>query len=623
MTATQGQLAGLSRFIIRTPSWYASVTFALVVAALTGVVAFDATYFLEDAWQGLFFIGLPTVAAGLLTATIDQRLGGRLTHDRATLLALTCELLVVGVLVLAGLLVFVSSLGQPFVFDALIVALAAIFALRLLVIMTLSRRSVFLAVVPSSVQTVAAAVLLFVYSGAIEYFSFGGAVTRRVLARTDEAPAELAYSVVPIDFALLGAMCLLHGIAVWGFLTVIDIPWRRSLGVSVFDFVRGFLGHLTEGSHELETFFEQLGEEAVVPVTVCSIRRPNGTEKARFVLPMLHPGPMGDIGGGSLPIRIAEQANGLGFPPHATAGHDFNLVSDREVGTICDTALTAFNRIEYGTTASQSVRLAEGEATLTGQRIGDDALMVGTFAPACSDDVSYSVGLAARAAARGSGLDNVLVVDAHNCNDGLSGEDLGHVVPGSQRSFEFIGGAERLGDRLAGATSSELQVGVAWDETDWTPEDGIGPLGVRVAVFEVADQRTAYVLIDGNNMEPGLRERIVAGLDGVDRVEVMTSDTHVVNTVEAENQVGQNLPSDELLAMIDDLVTEAIADVEPVEAGMATESATVTVFGNDRTETLASHANAVVSMGPALAIAVVLGVLSMSVLLFLFASTFP
>jgi putative membrane protein len=75
--------------------------------------------------------------------------------------------------------------------------------------------------------------------------------------------------------------------------------------------------------------------------------------------------------------------------------------------------------------------------------------------------------------------------------------------------------------------------------------------------------------------------------------------------------------------MIDDLVTEAIADVEPVEAGMATESATVTVFGNDRTETLASHANAVVSMGPALAIAVVLGVLSMSVLLFLFASTFP
>jgi putative membrane protein len=621
MTATQGDLAGLSRFIIRTPSWYASVTFVLVVAAVAGVVAFDETYLFEDAWQGLFFIGLPTVVAGLTTATIDQRLGGRLTHDQATLLALTCEILVVAVLLSAGALSFVSTLGQPFVFDALIVALAAIFALRLLVIMTLSRRSVLVAGVPASVQTLAAAVLLFVYSGAIEYFSIGGEMTREVLERTDQAPAELAHSFVPIDFALLGAMCLLHGLAVWGFLTVIDIPWRRSLGVSVFDFVRGFLGHLTEGTRELESFFEQFGEEAVVPVTVCSIRRPGGREKARFVLPMLHPGPMGDIGGGSLPIRIAEQADGVGFPPHATAGHDFNLVSDREVATICDTARTAHNRIEYGSTASRSVRLTEGEATLTGQRIGGDALMIGTFAPAPSDDVMYSVGLAARAAARGSDLENVLVVDAHNCNDGLTGEDLGHVVPGSRRSFDLIDGAERLGQRLAAAESGDLRVGVAWDETPWEPADGVGPLGVRVAVFEVAGERTAYVLIDGNNMEPGLRERIVGALDGIDRAEVMTTDTHVVNTVDAENQVGQHLSSDALVDLVVDLVDEAVADVEPVEAGMATESARVTVFGNDRTETLASHANAVVAMGPALAVAVVLGVLSMSVLLFLFASS--
>jgi putative membrane protein len=103
----------------------------------------------------------------------------------------------------------------------------------------------------------------------------------------------------------------------------------------------------------------------------------------------------------------------------------------------------------------------------------------------------------------------------------------------------------------------------------------------------------------------------------------MTSDTHVVNTVDAENQVGQNLPGDELVALVADLVDEAVADLEPVEAGMATEEAEVTIFGNDRTETLASHANAVVSMGGALAVAVIVGVLSMSVLLFLVASSLP
>jgi len=623
MTATQGRLAGLSRYIFRTPSWYSSASFAIVVAGLTGVAVFDSAYLLEDAWQGVFYVGLPTIVASLLTTTIDRGLGGKLTPDRATLLALTCELLVVLVLLLAGAIAVVGRLGQPFVFDALLVALAAIFALRLLVIVTVSRRSVLVAAVPASVQTVAAAIILFVYSGAMNFFEVGGPFAHRVLARAEAAPPALARSLVPVDFALLGLTCLLHGVAVWGFLTVIDIPWRRSLGVSVLDFVHGFIGHLTEGTRELEAFFEQLGEEAVVPVTVCSFRRPVGAEKARFVLPMLHPGPMGDIGGGSLPTRIAKEAEGLGFPPHATAGHDFNLVTEREVDTVCDAARTAYNRIEFDATGTRSVRVSEGEATLTGQGIGDDAIVVGTFAPNCSDDVMYSVGLTARGAARRAGLDDVLLVDAHNCNDGLTGEDVGHVVPGSRRSFDLIDGAERLGERLAAAESAPLELGVAWDETPWLPREGIGPLGVRVAVFEVPAQRTAYVLIDGNNMEPGLREAIIEAAEGVDRVAVMTSDTHVVNTVDAENQVGQNLPGDELVALVADLVDEAVADLEPVEAGMATEEAEVTIFGNDRTETLASHANAVVSMGGALAVAVIVGVLSMSVLLFLVASSLP
>jgi putative membrane protein len=40
------------------------------------------------------------------------------------------------------------------------------------------------------------------------------------------------------------------------------------------------------------------------------------------------------------------------------------------------------------------------------------------------------------------------------------------------------------------------------------------------------------------------------------------------------------------------------------------------VFGNDRTETLASHANVAVSMGGALAAAVVLSAMAVSVLVF-------
>ncbi|WP_420181894.1 DUF2070 family protein [Haloarcula sp. KBTZ06] len=616
MTATQGNLASLSRFIFRAPTWYTSLAFALVIAAMTGIVAFDSRFILDDAWQGVFLIGLPTSIASAVTPWVDRQLGGQLTPNRATLLAVICELITIAMLTVAGVIaIFTVRLGQNFVFDVLLVALASIFAFRLLILMAVSRHSLLKAAIPASVQTVTAAVLLAIYSGATA-FILEDPMLREYLSRPEEVPPQVQ-GFIPQDFIILAVICVIYALAVWLFLVVIDQPWRSSLGVSALDFLRGFIGHIAEGTRELEEFFEDIGEEAVVPVTLLSVRRPGGEEKARFVLPMIHPGPMGEIGGGNLPRRVAESADGLAFPPHATAGHDFNLVTEREVDTILSTAETAYQNLEYDDQATAGLRVTEGEATLTGQAFGSDALVVNTYAPGCADDVEYAVGLSAMSEARADGLDDVLLVDAHNCNDGLEGDDLGHVVPGSQRSFDMLHGAGQLGTLLTDAETGQLRCGVAWDRTPWEPEEGIGPLGIRVCVFEVNGQRTAYVLIDGNNMEPGLRQRIIDAADGVDMMEVMTSDTHIVNTVEAENQVGQVIPEKEIVALIGDLVDRAVADLEPVEAGMASEQATVTVFGNDRTETLASTANAMVSMGGALAGAFILVVMTISVLIFL------
>jgi len=394
------------------------------------------------------------------------------------------------------------------------------------------------------------------------------------------------------------------------------------MGVSLLDFLRGFVGHVAEGTRELEEFFQDLGEEAIVPVSVLSFRTDSGSEKARFVLPMIHPGPMGEIGGGNFPERVAADSSGLVFPPHATAGHDFNLVTEREVDTILDAAETAADRITYDTAATKSVRVTSGEVSMLGQAFDDDGLLAGTYAPGFADDVEYGVGLSAAAEACTSGLDDVLLIDAHNSNDGLEGPDLGHVTPGSKRAFDMIEAAGVAGGRLSTADRGDLELGIAWDETPWTPAEGIGPLGVRVAVVDVDGHETAYVLVDGNNMEPGLRGELLDALvaEGpVDAAEVLTTDTHVVNTVEADNQVGAAIPWAQLEGLVSDLVAEARDDREPVEAGAETERATVTVFGNDRTEALASHANAVVAMGGAFAVSVTLAAVAVSILIFLFA----
>jgi putative membrane protein len=653
----------LSRFVFRAPSWRTSLAFAILLAGITGVAAFQSEHvaswrgllFLgRDVWEGIFFIGVPTVVAALFTTDVDRLLGGRLSRNHSSLLALVCEIIVVAILTAAAVIAVLTPLGQWFIYDALVVALASIFALRLLVVMAVSRLSLPIAAIPASLQTLTSAVLLFVYTGTLRYLEVGGrlldAYLVSYLARPEHGPVELLL-FQPEHFMLLGILCVLYAVAVYVFLVVVDRPWKQSLGVSVLDFFRGFVGHVAEGSRELEDFFEQMGEKAVVPVTVLSFRRiadeksdstdgettttdggvtdsattAIGEEKAQFVLPMVHPGPMGEIGGGNLPVRIAESVDGLAFPPHATAGHDFNLVTEREVERLVDAAERAADAVEYDRTASETVHEQTGDASMLGQRFGDGALLVNTFSPTFADDIEYGVGLAAATEARTSDLDEILLVDAHNCNNGLEGPDLGHVTPGSQRSFDMIDAARSTGHTLSDATSGPLQVGVAWDRTRWEPADGIGPLGVRVAVTEVetdaAVQTTAYVLIDGNNMEPGLRDRIVDTLRSgegatVDQVEVMTTDTHIVNTVEADNQVGAALDQDELLALVQRLVEDALADREPVAAGLACEHTEVTVFGNDRTETLASHANAAVAMGGALAGAVILAVMAVSVLIF-------
>jgi putative membrane protein len=632
MTATQSDLAGLSRYIFTAPSWYASLGFALAIAAMAGVAAFDSAgssptwrnllILGRDAWQGIFFIGLPTVIASLGTTGVDRFVGGKLTPNRSSLLALLCELILVTFVIGAGIVSLVTPLAQTFVYDALVVALASIFAFRLLVVMAVSQSSLVIAAIPASVQTVVSALFLFVYSGTVRFLEVGGPLSRAYLmpylSRASEAPPEL-WVIGPNHFQLLAVTCVVYAVAVYVFVRIIDRPWQRSLGVSILDFVRGFVGHVAEGSRELEDFFEKLGEEAIVPVTVLSFRRRDGSEKARFVLPMIHPGPMGEIGGGNFPVRVAEHTEGLVFPPHATAGHDFNLVTEREVDSILEAVDAASERLEYATEATRSVRARSGEATMLGQAFGDDALLVSSFAPGFADDVEYGVGLSAAAEARTAGLRDVLLVDAHNSNNGLQGEDLGHVTPGSQRAFDMVTAAERAGQRLSAAPREPLGLGVAWDRTPWDALDGIGPLGVRVAVVTVGDQRTAYVLVDGNNMVPGLRGRVVDAVrehGHVDEAEVMTTDTHIVNTVEADNQVGAAVDHDAFVGLIDDLVAAATEDVEPVSAGLATERATVTVFGNDRTETLASHANAVVAMGGALAGAVILAAMAVSVLIF-------
>jgi putative membrane protein len=126
------------------------------------------------------------------------------------------------------------------------------------------------------------------------------------------------------------------------------------------------------------------------------------------------------------------------------------------------------------------------------------------------------------------------------------------------------------------------------------------------------------VLVDANNMVPNLREIIVSALK-VDEAEVMTTDNHVVNSYGGVNLLGFKADNGVLLKAIIELVDEAQANLEPVRAGMNTQQANgVSVFGSQKTAQLASTVNAIMAMGGALGISVIIAAFAISLLLVIF-----
>ncbi len=169
------------------------------------------------------------------------------------------------------------------------------------------------------------------------------------------------------------------------------------------------------------------------------------------------------------------------------------------------------------------------------------------------------------------------------------------------------------------AKEGRIKVGIA-HKSGFSEDVSVGELGIRVVVTELFNRRNAYILIDGNNMVKGLRERIINSLkvEGIE-AEVMTTDSHAMNKKEAYNYVGMKTKKhDEIINTIKEAVKEAISDLEPVDVGAGTGIAkNVFVFGSHTTAKLLSTANTTIAMGGFLVASVTVAAIALSILAFL------
>jgi putative membrane protein len=564
----------LSRYIFVAPSWPTSI---VIIIALGFLIDGASLRFAQNFhFFGTIAFTLPALCGFLLTGPLVTFSGKHITWNRSALLSLSCTVLGV-IITLTGLVASKSLLPLSYA-----IALGFIFGSRLIVLVAIADYRISRMALPAITQSGAGILLGLIFF---------------------EPPFLLLAFIFHLVF---GAGFIL---LIWA----IERPLQRAFHIHALSFLNTFIAHLTDGSKTMEDFFREIGEEVYIPQVSLFIRR----EQARgiiFTVPNVHPGPMGEIGGGNLPKYLQSAFQDLVMVSHGTATHDFNLVAEEEIEKIVASIRNGKERLFYSGQASRAFRSQSGSVSLLSQVFGSTLLMISTRSPERTEDIDFGIGMAIMAEGHRS-FPHIAFVDAHNCFTG----DISTVQPGTLSALEYQTAASTAITAGPNIDQYPFEAGAAQTILPFTRVQGFGDQGIETLVVRAGGQTTAYVLIDGNNILAGVREVLRDHiLTLVDEAEIMTTDSHVVNTISGKNPVGLNVPPDQIIPYIDRSIRDALADLSPAEsAGDTALCERVIVFGSQRVAQVASTINAMVLFIPPLSIAMLLLAFLLSIVIYL------
>lgn len=550
----------LSRYIFVAPSWPTSIAIVVALGFLIdgASLRFDPKFH----FFGTLAFTLPALCGFLLTGPLVTMSGRQITWNRSALLALSCTVLGV-IITLSGLVVSKSLLPLSYA-----IALGFTFGSRLIVLVAIA-----------------------------DY-----RISRMVLPAVTQSGAGILLGTIFFEPPFLELALIFHLVFGAGFILLIwaiERPLYRAFNIHALSFFNTFIAHLTDGSKTMEDFFREIGEEVYIPQVSLFIRRERG-QGIIFTVPNVHPGPMGEIGGGNLPKYLQSAFQDLVMVSHGTATHDFNLVAEEEIEKIVTTIRSGRERLSYTGMASRPFRTQSGPVSIVSQVFGTTLLMISTRSPERTEDIDFAIGMTIMAEGHRS-FPNVAFVDAHNCFTG----DISTVRPGTLSALEYQTAAFTAITAGPNLDQYPLEAGASQTLLPFTRVQGFGDQGIETLVVRAGGRTTAYVLIDGNNILAGVREILRDHvLSLVDEAEIMTTDSHVVNTISGKNPVGLNVSPDQIIPYIDRSVRDALADLSPAEiAGDTALCERIIVFGSQRVAQVASTINTIVFFIPPLSIA--------------------
>ena len=580
-------VAGLSKYITTLPKTDYSIMGMMIISFLIGSIYYLIDFnpnmgILEDFIIGGIFgivvFGITSIMSGALNQQVISILHGINLKIKHSMFLSAISMTLLGIVIIVGCVI--SHIFHTDIFlNSMLFGCVLIYGFNTLVFWTTSKVRFSIAAITGLIQP---ALILAMYT----------LITFLFIDTSFMGPAILQITIKALIAAIIFVM------AIYAFITIIASPFKKNLGIGALDLLSLFIAHMNEGSNSLEGLFENMSEAIDTIVTFVSFKTEKGI-KALFISPSVHPGPLGDLGGSNMPTLLANKFDHFTMVAHGPSTHDFNPIAVSEIDKVENSVKKGLEKVEYSSDASRFVRYSSEKANVGVQFFNKGMVILSTFAPEAADDIEFGVGLTMMAQSRNHcNVKDSVIVDCHNSFTPESGE----VLPGNAEVFQLIDVIDSIDPDQ---NKYDIKVGCYEDTmSSMDKHDGVGESGIKTMIVEVDNQRTAYILYDSNNMEKGFRQEIIDAVRdlGIDEIEVMTTDTHTVNTISrGYNPIGV-VKRPEIIKYTRLSIQEALLDLEKVEVGTGTEKIrNLNTFGPKNSTELISTISSVVAVSKIIA----------------------
>jgi putative membrane protein len=349
------------------------------------------------------------------------------------------------------------------------------------------------------------------------------------------------------------------------FLHSINRLGKSTYNLPAMNLFKAFLlNWVTNDNQALEKHLEEMGEDTDIDVNL--LKFDGAKPKAAIVMPLVHPGPFKNIGSSLLPSLMKqsyeEKYSCTACTPLGILGHELDLASQTQNHRIIAQVLEKAAFQASQATASPFTRATAGCAIAGCQIFGDTAFVSFSLAPQTTEDLPQELGRMVTEAAKRLGLKHAVLVNAHNSLEDESADMNAHLEELKNAAFEALKKATALPSTPFKFGSSTML------PAEFSQKQGMGAGGITALAVEVGGQKMIYVVIDGNNMIPHLREKILQSLTsvGFDAADVFTTDTHAVSALTTGKRgyhpVGEVMDHNILIQIIIDLAKKAESDLE-------------------------------------------------------------